>query len=105
MPGHLLWLAQVEQKQKSWRYIGQNSIFAAKLCSIVRHVDDMHKVAGVSSVRRPIRVTHLLTITVVGGDDGFSVKFKEFRNDSLHAFIYSLDSLDSRFYHTRVANH
>src|SRR5436190_18714351 len=102
---HLFWLRQPQQKQKSWCHIGQNPVFAPEPCSIIGHVNEMHKIACVRSIRRTITVAHLLAIAVVGGHDGFAVKLEKIGNNPRHAFIHCLYSFDSCFDRASMADH
>ena len=66
--GHFLRLRQAEQKQQRRRDVGQDSIFNAKICRVIRDVNEMDQVRGVSGVRRSIGIAHLLAIAVIGRD-------------------------------------
>ena len=78
MPGHLFGLRQTEEKQERGRDIGQNSVFAAKLCRVLRHINEMHKVGGVRRIWRSVWIAHLLAISVVGRDDALAIKIEKF---------------------------
>src|SRR5205814_4545428 len=95
MPGHLFGLRQTEEKQERGRDIGQNSVFAAKLCRVLRHINEMHKVGGVRRIWRSVWIAHLLAISVVGRDDAFAIKIEKFRNDACDAFVYRLNCLNA----------
>ena len=70
--GHFLRLRQAEQKKKGGRDVSQDSIFNAKICRVIRDVNEMDQVRGVSGVGRSIGIAHLLAIAMVRRDQGFS---------------------------------
>ena len=97
MAGHLLWLRHSKQKQKRWRDIGQNSVLAAKSRRILGHINEMHEIGGVCGVWRAVRVSHLLAISVIGGDDAFAIKIEELRNNPRNTFVHRFYGLNSGF--------
>ena len=77
MTGHCFWLRESEQKKKSGRDIGQDSIFAAEFCGIFGNINEVYEVVRVRGVRRTVRVAHLLAISVIRGDQGLAVEFEK----------------------------